>query len=67
MCLARRRHSAKEPGEGGIGLKLDWKEYTDRVRQAAAEGCVLLKNDAGALPLKNGEKIAVFGRIQRHY
>lgn len=48
-------------------MKLDWKEYTDTVRQAAAEGCVLLKNDDKVLPMKNGEKIAVFGRIQRHY
>ena len=46
---------------------LDWKEYTDTVRQAAAEGCVLLKNEEEVLPLKSGEKIAVFGRIQRHY
>ena len=44
---------------------LDWKEYTDTVRQAAAEGCVLLKNEEEVLPLKSGEKIAVFGRIQR--
>lgn len=48
-------------------MKLDWKEYTNTVRQAAAEGCVLLKNDTEVLPLKSGEKIAVFGRIQRHY
>lgn len=46
---------------------LDWKEYTDTVRQVAAEGCVLLKNEEEVLPLKSGEKIAVFGRIQRHY
>ncbi|MCI8365521.1 MAG: beta-glucosidase [Eubacterium sp.] len=54
-------------GEGGIALKLDWKEYTNTVRQAAAEGCVLLENAAEVLPLKSGERIAVFGRIQRHY
>lgn len=32
-------------------------------RRAAAESCVLLKND-GTLPLKQGEKVAVFGRCQ---
>lgn len=34
--------------------------------QANAEGCVLLKNDH-MLPLKNGDKVAVFGRMQKHY
>lgn len=46
---------------------LDWKEYTDTARQVAAEGCVLLKNQGGVLPVVKGSKIAVFGRIQRHY
>ncbi|MBR3357641.1 MAG: glycoside hydrolase family 3 protein [Solobacterium sp.] len=33
------------------------------IRQAGAESCVLLKNN-GALPLKEGEETAVFGRCQ---
>lgn len=46
---------------------LDWKEYIEVARQAIAEGCVLLKNERGALPLEKGRKISVFGRIQTHY
>ena len=50
-----------------IRMKLDWNEYTDTARQVVTEGCVLLKNEEGVLPLKKGSKLAVFGRIQRHY
>lgn len=32
--------------------------------QAAAEGCVMLKNENDALPLQNKAKIALFGRAQ---
>lgn len=44
----------------------DWKEYAKVARETVAEGCVLLKNDK-VLPIKENEKVAVFGRIQMHY
>ena len=45
---------------------LDWKKYEDCAQQAIAEGCVLVENN-GVLPLKNDEKVSVFGRIQSSY
>lgn len=36
------------------------------IRQAGAEGCVLLKND-GVLPLKSSDRVALFGRCQVDY
>jgi beta-glucosidase len=46
---------------------LDWKKYAALARLAVAEGCVLLENKAQALPLKQGEKIAVYGRSAFRY
>lgn len=46
---------------------LDWNQYIETASRAAAQGAVLLKNDGGALPLKAGGAVAVFGRIQLHY
>lgn len=46
---------------------LDYKKYANLARQAAEEGCVLLKNDKEALPIREGEKVSVFGRIQFTY
>ena len=46
---------------------LDWQKYSTIARTAAAEGCVLLKNDNNALPICSGETVSVFGRIQLDY
>ena len=45
---------------------LDWEVYEKTAREMAAEGLVLLKNDNKALPLKQGETVSVFGRMQNH-
>ena len=46
---------------------LDWEKYSQTARGAAAEGCVLLRNENHALPLHVGETVSVFGRIQLDY
>ena len=45
----------------------DTSQFTAVVRRAVAEGIVLLKNEENVLPLKNGTKIALFGRSQFNY
>lgn len=47
--------------------KLDLERYAALARQTVAEGCVLLKNDDHALPIRKGERVSVFGRIQFDY
>ena len=42
---------------------LDYDQYAALARQTAAEGCVLLKNEKEALPIRKGETVSVFGRI----
>ncbi len=51
----------------GNRYAIDWDAYARMARRAAAEGAVLLKNDGDVLPLKEGERLAVFGRIQFDY
>lgn len=46
---------------------MDFKGYATLARQVAAEGAVLLRNEAAALPVKMGETVALFGRMQAHY
>ena len=46
---------------------LDMEKYAALARQAVAEGCVLLKNENQTLPLKSGDRVAVFGRMAFHY
>ncbi len=48
-------------------IKLDMEQYAALARQVAADGCVLLKNEREALPLRKGDQIAVFGRSAFHY
>ncbi len=48
-----------------IGIPMEG--LADLCREAAAQGTVLLKNENQVLPLKAGEKIAVFGRCQLDY
>lgn len=47
--------------------EIDWDKYAKTARTAGAEGAVLLRNTDHALPLQEGTKLAVFGRIQFDY
>lgn len=42
-------------------------KYAQLARQTAAEGCVLLRNENETLPLRTGDRVAVFGRCAFHY
>lgn len=41
--------------------------FEEKILEVAEEGCVLLRNEENALPLKSGEKISIFGRYQFDY
>ena len=47
-------------------ITLDWNKYTEKARQTAAEGIVMLENN-GVLPLDREKETALFGRMQLHY
>ena len=48
-----------------IGVPLEG--FGQLCRSAAAQGAVLLKNERETLPVTGGERLAVFGRIQKDY
>lgn len=50
-------------------MKREWNvnNYRSLARAAAAEGCVLVRNENDALPLDDGMRVAVFGRAQAAY
>ncbi len=50
-----------------MNVIFDWKEYAKLARKMVAEGCVLVRNEDQVLPLGEGAKLAVFGRMQCHY
>ncbi len=64
---ARFRYQPCIPlGEDGKCITAS-KKHTQLSREAAAEGMVLLKNENNALPLKKGEKVALFGKATIEY
>ncbi|SCW55618.1 beta-glucosidase [Ruminococcaceae bacterium YRB3002] len=46
---------------------LDWNKYTKAAMDVATEGAVLLENRDNVLPLADGARVALFGRMQTHY
>ena len=49
------------------GLGQNGGRFGRSIRQTAAEGAVLLKNEDQTLPVKPDETVSVFGRIQINY
>ncbi|MDR0915960.1 MAG: glycoside hydrolase family 3 C-terminal domain-containing protein [Oscillospiraceae bacterium] len=46
---------------------VDYAKYAQTARLAAAEGCVLLRNENDTLPLRGTDTVAVFGRTQLNW
>ena len=64
---ARIKHQPVLPLGENNSLITSCEKHVELSRKAAEEGIVLLKNNKKALPLKNGEKIAIFGLAQLVY
>lgn len=64
--LLINRLSQNESSETGDLPKIVTEGMPELLRQAGAEGTVLLRND-DVLPLSKSTKIAVFGRVQNDY
>lgn len=48
-------------------MTLNWNDYTEVAIKTAAEGIVMLENKNRVLPIKEGSRVALFGRMQTHY
>ncbi|MGB8455558.1 MAG: glycoside hydrolase family 3 C-terminal domain-containing protein [Anaerocolumna sp.] len=48
-----------------VGIPLEG--FAEFSRKAAGAGAVLIKNEGNILPVKAGERVSVFGRIQKNY
>ena len=48
-------------------ITLDWNDYLKKATEVVEEGCVLLENKNQCLPFIKDTKVAIFGRIQKHY
>ena len=63
----RIRNQVKCPLYKGKDYVTGSKEHIELSRRAATEGMVLLKNENKTLPLKQGQKIALFGQASLNY
>lgn len=60
-CVRHFLNAYKHILQAPQGRKMDFSRNHSIARKAAAEGSVLLKNQDGILPLKQGQKVAVIG------